>query len=175
MKIKKDEIYFAKLKDKAIVPSKKDEDAGYDLYACFDEDYMLISPGGVTLVPTGIAWAISSDFYMQIEERSSTGSKGIKKNAGVIDSGYRGEILISILNARKENLIISNLTEENLKKKYPKLFKEPCFVYNTGKAIAEGVIHRVEKFKVKELSYSDLCSFASERGEKGWGSSNKVK
>ena len=163
MKIKKDEIYFAKLKDNAIVPSKKDEDAGYDLYACFDEDYMLISPGELTLVPTGIAWAISSDFYMQIEERSSTGSKGIKKNAGVI------------LNARKENLIISNLSEEELKKKYPKLFKEPCFVYNTGKAIAEGVIHRVEKFKVKELSYSDLCSFASERGKKGWGSSNKVK
>ena len=44
--MKNDEIYFAKLKDKAIIPSKNDEDAGYDLFACFDEDYMIISPGG---------------------------------------------------------------------------------------------------------------------------------
>ena len=173
--MKNDEIYFAKLKDKAIIPSKNDEDSGYDLFACFDEDYMIISPGEVALVPTGIAWAISSDFYMQIEERSSTGSKGIKKNAGVIDSGYRGEIKVSILNARQDNLILSNLTEEEFKKKYPKLLNKPYLFYNTSKAIAEGVIHKVEKFKVKELSYIELCKFTSERGEKGWGSSNKVK
>ena len=33
-------VYFAKMNEKAVIPSKKNEDAGYDIYACFDEDYI---------------------------------------------------------------------------------------------------------------------------------------
>ena len=37
-----DKIYFAKMKEGAVIPTKREEDAGYDLYACFDEDFFVI-------------------------------------------------------------------------------------------------------------------------------------
>ena len=164
-------IYFAKVKENAIIPSKKEEDAGYDIYACFEEDYIEFEPNQTKLVPTGIAWASSPEFYLQIEERSSTGSKGIKKSAGVVDSGYRGEIKIAITNANSFKLYLSNLTEEELRKKY-KIEKE-SLVYCCKKAVAQAVVHRVEKLKVKEIDYEELKKIKSERRDKGWGSSNK--
>lgn len=164
-------IYFAKVKENAIIPSKKEEDAGYDIYACFEEDYIEFEPNQTKLVPTGIAWASSPEFYLQIEERSSTGSKGIKKSAGVVDSGYRGEIKIAITNANSFKLYLSNLTEEEFRKKY-KIEKE-SLVYCCKKAVAQAVVHRVEKLKVKEIDYEELKKIKSERRDKGWGSSNK--
>ena len=71
MKIKRDDLYFAKVKPEAIIPSKRDEDAAYDLYACFDEDYMVIAPHTTKLVPTGIATAFSSDYVAIVKERGS--------------------------------------------------------------------------------------------------------
>ena len=55
-----DELYFAKVKPDAIIPSKRDEDAAMDIYACFDEDYLVIPPHTTILIPTGIASAFSS-------------------------------------------------------------------------------------------------------------------
>ena len=95
------EIKFAKTRDGAVIPSKLEENAGYDIYACFDEDYITIAPHETKLIPTGIASALDTDCYFQIEERGSTGSKGIKKSAGVIDSGFRGEWKIAITNSKK--------------------------------------------------------------------------
>ena len=168
------EVYFAKLKNKAIIPSKKEEDAGYDFYACFDEDFIIIYPNETKLIPTGVAWASSPSFYMQIEERSSTGTKGIKRSGGIIDSGYRGEIKIAITNANNRPLIFSNIKEEELNKKYNELTLNNPLIYTTNKAIAQGIIHRVEKMKINEISYEELLKIPSTRGDKGWGSSNKL-
>jgi len=136
-------IYFAKMRADALIPRKEREDAGYDIYAAFDEDYIIIKPYSTGLVPTGIAWATSKEYYLQIEERSSTGKFGMKKNGGVFDSGYRGDITIELFNARKENLIISKLSEEELSQKYPQLVKESYFFFPASKAIAQGVVHRI--------------------------------
>ena len=38
------QIKFAKVKPEAIIPSKRVEDAGFDIYACFEEEYMVIKP-----------------------------------------------------------------------------------------------------------------------------------
>ena len=76
------ELIFAKVRPEAIIPTKREEDAGRDLYACFNEDYILINPLETKLIPTGIATAFSPNYYAQIEERVSTGSKGIKYGAG---------------------------------------------------------------------------------------------
>ena len=165
-------VYFAKMKEKAVVPSKEEENAGYDIFACFDEDYILIEPHKTCLIPTGIAWACSPSFYLQIEERSSTGSKGIKKSAGVIDSGYRGEIKIAITNSNDRVLVFSNLTEEELKEKYSGKFDD-ALIYNTKKAIAQGIIHRVERMNIKEIALDELLKISSNRGDNGWGSTNK--
>lgn len=170
-------IYFAKIRSDALLPQKEEENAGYDLYASFDEYYILIKPFHTGLIPTGIAWACSPKFYMQIEERSSTGIKGIKKSSGVVDSGYRGEIKVAIFNANDKTLIFSAYDEksviEKLKVDEPDLDFENIIFYSTSKAIAQGVIHRVEEMKTKEISFKALKEIPSKRGEKGWGSSNK--
>lgn len=167
------EIYFAKIKTNAIIPSKKEEDAGYDIYACFDEDIIFLKPNETKLIPTGIAWASSPSFYLQIEERSSTGTKGIKKSAGVVDSGYRGEIKIAITNSNNRPLIFTNISEEDLNKNYSEMVVNNPLIYSTKKAIAQGIIHRVENIKVNEISYEELLKIPSSRGDNGWGSSNK--
>lgn len=163
-------IYFAKLRGDALIPRKERENAGYDLYACLEEDFLIIPPYKTVLVPTGIAWACSEEFYMQIEERSSTGTKGIKKSSGVIDSGYRGEIKVPIFNANEIPLVFSNVGEEDVRRKYPHLDK--FLFYSTSKAIAQGVIHRVEEMFTKEISLKALQDIPSSRGDKGWGSTN---
>ena len=48
--MKKDEILFAKVDKHAIIPSKRDEDAGYDIYPCFEDDYRVIMPHETAMV-----------------------------------------------------------------------------------------------------------------------------
>jgi dUTP pyrophosphatase len=96
------DLIFAKVKPDAIIPSKREEDAGMDVYACFQEDYIIIPAHHTKMIPTGIASALNPKYYIQIEERGSTGSKGIKKSAGIIDSGFRSEWFIIISNVTNE-------------------------------------------------------------------------
>lgn len=166
-------VYFSKLKTNAIIPTKTKENAGYDFYACFDEDFIEINQNQTTLIPTGIAWASSPKYYLQIEERSSTGVKGIKKNAGVIDSGYRGEIKIAIYNSTPKKLFISNLDESDLLKKYKDIDFSNSIIYPTKKAIAQGIIHKLPNLKTKEIPYEKLLKIKSERKLGGFGSSKK--
>lgn len=166
-----DKIYFAKTHHHAIIPSKRDEDAGYDFYPCFSEDFMYLSPFETKLIPTGIAWSSSKNFYMQMVERSSTGSKGIKVSAGVIDSGYHGEIKIAIFNANNLPLLISNLSEVQLQQ--TGMVPNSYIFHPTKKAIAQGIIHRVENLQVNELSYEQLLSIPSQRKDQGFGSTDK--
>ena len=163
-------IYFAKIRGDALIPSKERENAGYDIYACLEDDILIVPPYKTVLIPTGIAWACSDEFYMQIEERSSTGIKGIKKSSGVIDSGYRGEIKVAIFNANDIPIVFTNLGEDDVRRKYPDLDK--FIFYSTSKAIAQGVIHRVEEMQTKEISLKALQEIPSQRGDKGWGSTN---
>ena len=173
-KVYGNKIYFAKLNERAVIPSKKDEDAGYDIYACFDEDFIKLEKFETKLIPTGIAWACNKKYYMEFKERSSTGVKGIKVNAGVIDSGYRGEFKVAILNATNKVLVFTKLSNEELIKKYPEFKDEKkVLIYNTNKAIVQGIVHRVHKFKVQELSYEELSKISSLRQTGGFGSSKK--
>lgn len=112
-----DTIKFAKVRENAIIPSKEKEDAGYDIYGIFggnNDENRIIKPHHTKSIPTGIACALPSKYYFQVEERGSTGSKGIKKSAGVVDSGYRGEIFISITNST-DNYIVFGDKESYIK------------------------------------------------------------
>lgn len=175
--VKDNDLYFAKVRPNAIIPSKRDEDAGYDVYACFDEDYIAIEPFTTKGVTTGIATAFSNKYYVQVEERGSTGKIGMKKSSGVIDSGYRGEYIIMLFNANPKPILISKLPAEALPKQIilnEKAYHlEDCIIYPANKAIAELVVQEVPKMKVQEISYEELCKISSERGAGGWGSSKK--
>ena len=63
-------IYFAKVKENAVIPSKKKENAGFDIYPCFDDEYLIIKQGETVLVPTGIASVIPEGYYIQIDRKS---------------------------------------------------------------------------------------------------------
>ena len=189
--LKNDELVFAKVRPDAIIPTKEDGNAGYDIYAEFTGDYMVIAPNTTRLVPTGIASAMTDNWYLQVEERGSTGSKGIKKSAGVVDSNYRGEIFIAISNVNAVPIIISKYDKEELFKLYAFVYKhkillddrvEQCnhelditdaIIYPYSKAIAQLVVHEVPKMKVKEISYDVLAEIPSTRGVGALGSSGK--
>lgn len=162
-------LLFAKVREGAKIPTKRDEDAGRDLYACFDEEYIIIYPHTTYLVPTGIATAFSSDYYAQIQERGSTGSKGIKYGAGCIDSGYRGEWFVAITNCNDIPVIIAKDV-----KKAEELFPfGKKIIYPYSKGIAQFVMLPVPKFEEVEVTLEDLQNIKSERGAGKLGSSDK--
>ena len=81
---------------RAKIPFKKREsDAGYDLICLSDHT---LEPHAATLVPTGISLSAPQGYYYTIEGRSSLWSKGIAPNRGIIDTGYTGEIWVSLVN-----------------------------------------------------------------------------
>lgn len=90
-------IPFQKLSEKAIAPSQATAgDAGYDLFST--EDYIL-QPGERKLFKTNISAAIPFGYYGRIAPRSWLAYKhGIDILAGVIDTGYRGDIGIILIN-----------------------------------------------------------------------------
>lgn len=158
-------IYFTKLKPNAEIPCKRDEDAGYDIYACFEEDEVIIKPGEIKIIPTGFASAFSSDYFLRVFERSSCGIKGMSVRAGVIDSGYRGEHLIALNNTGLKPIVIA---------KDPLKFNQDEFtVHDYKKAIAQYVLLPVPRTEVKELSLEELNNFDSKRGVGGFGSSGR--
>lgn len=198
IELKDNDLVFAKVKPNAIIPSKEDENAGYDIYACFDEDYMIIPPHSTVLVPTGIASAMSDSKYLQAYERGSTGKIGMKYGAGVVDSSYRGEIFIALNNINSAEIFISKMTREELIEKYgmEDTFDDSivlktndnivlkngnnamyeCYeaiIYPYEKAIAQLVVHEVHKMNVKEISYEELKAIPSKRGDGALGSSGK--
>ena len=96
-----DTIPVKKLKPNAFLPTYGSaEAAGADLYACLEEP-LVIQPGETVWVPTGIALEVPKDCAGLIYARSSMGVKrGLApaNKVGVIDSDYRGEIRVVLLN-----------------------------------------------------------------------------
>lgn len=176
-KIEENEICFAKIRETAIIPSKKLEDAGYDLYADFEEDFFVIKPGKTRAIPSGIAVALSPKYYIQVEERSSMAKLGIKKSGGVMDSGYRGEYLIMTYNTNDKPFVISKAPIDEVSDEFEvdgEIFKkEDCLMYPKSKAVCQLVVQEVPVLQVKELSYDELLQIKSERMAGGFGSSGK--
>ena len=174
-----DEIKFAKVKSNAIIPSKTVENAGMDVYACFDENYMWIKPHETVMIPTCIASACSPDYYFQLLERGSTGTKGIGQRCGVIDSGYRDAWFVPITNHNNKHLIIikkdvskSEILEELFGTTRSSNFDNFIF-YPYSKAICQVVLLPVPKVIIKEIPYDELKNIPSERGIAKLGDSGK--
>ena len=107
----KKEIKIKRVRKNAILPTKGTEGAaGLDLYACIDAP-LTVSPHGLYRIPTGIAIALPDrNTVGLIFARSGLGIKyGIAPaNAvGVIDSDYRGEIVVGLCNTGQEQYVLS--------------------------------------------------------------------
>ena len=120
-------------------------DAGLDLSAC---EHVVLAPGERAVVPTGVAVAIPPGYAGYVQPRSGLAAKhGITlvNSPGLVDSGYRGELRIVLLNTDQ---------------------REP-FAIEPGMRIAQLVLLPVPPV---ELNVVDELP-ESERGERGFGSS----
>ena len=94
-------VNFIKLKEKAKTPTYGSEfSAGADLYACEGAE-IEIAPGETKLIHTGLALEIPEGYAGLIYARSGIATKrGLApaNKVGVIDSDYRGEIMVSLFN-----------------------------------------------------------------------------
>jgi dUTP pyrophosphatase len=137
-------VKVKRLSETAIVPAYGSGDAaGMDLHADIPEPIALYS-GQRLLVKTGIGMAIPKGYYGQIEGRSGLANKnGIAVLGGVIDSDYRGDIGVILLNTDKKWLTI-----------------------NPGDRIAQLVIKPVLRPDPEEVAELDDTA----RGEGGFGS-----
>lgn len=159
-------IQFAKLREGAVIPSKRDEDSDYDLYACFDEEVFIIPPFSTRLVPTGIVSAFDRHLGVKFEERgSNTKWCGIVQ-AGVIDSGYRGEWLCALYNGNSVPVHISKAVQEV--ERTDKLVLVPY-----SKAICQFHVREILETAVEEVSVEEILACASRRGAGKLGSSGK--
>ena len=95
-------IDILKLYDDAIIPTRGSEyAAGYDLYAYTFNDTIKIMPNETKKIRTGISMAIPDGFFGAIFARSGIAVKRGLRPAncvGVIDSDYRGEIIVALTN-----------------------------------------------------------------------------
>ena len=159
-------VYFAKTDPSAKIPTKRDEDAGYDIYACFKQDEMIIPPHTTVMIPTGIASACNSNYCFILKERGSTGSKGMGQRCGVIDSGFRNSWFVPITNTTNQQIIISKKVTETTK-------DDRTIWYPYSKAICQALLVPVPQAIVREIPYEELQKIESERGMGSLGSSNK--
>ena len=138
-------LKIKKLYSDAIIPqAQRLGDAGLDIYSF--EDYEL-QPGERHAFKTGIASEFSPEYVVLVWDRGGLAVKhGITCLAGVIDSNYRGEWMICLLNTSDKKYKISK-----------------------GNRIAQAIIQRVELLEIEEAE--ELSN--SERGENWKGSSGK--
>lgn len=94
-----------KLNERAHIPTYGSEySAGADLYACID-DVVTIKPGETKMIPTGLAMEIPVGYAGLIYARSGLASKkGLApaNKVGVVDSDYRGEVMVALHNHSNE-------------------------------------------------------------------------
>jgi len=135
-------LKIERIKPNAKLPQRAHEgDAGLDL---FSADYYSILPGESVVVSTGIKMAIPAGYAGLIWDKSGIAKSGIHTTAGVIDSSYRGEIMVNMI----------NLSED---------------IYNIapGQKIAQILIQPAPNLEIEEAKINDL----TDRDDNGFGSS----
>jgi dUTP pyrophosphatase len=139
-------VKIKKLSPNAKIPAYQTEGAaGFDLSSCED---IVILPGQVIAVDTGLAFEIPTGYEIQVRSRSGLALKHnvfILNGIGTIDEDYRGAVKAILCNASNVN-----------------------FSIRVGDRIAQGVLNQVLKAGFEEVI--DLET--TERGEGGFGSTN---
>ncbi len=140
------DLSVRRLREDAVLPNQAYEgDAGLDLVAC---ESLTLQPGERAVVPTGIAIEIPDGYAGFVQPRSGLAARhgiGVVNSPGLIDSGYRGEIRVVLLNTDRDE----------------------AFEVRPGMRIAQLVVAPVATVRLVEVD--ELA--ASERGGRGFGSS----
>ena len=140
------ELPVRRLREDATIPVRAyDGDAGLDLTACQQHT---LAPGERAVVPTGLAVAVPRGYAAFVQPRSGLAADHgitIVNTPGLVDSGYRGEIKVVLLNTDADS----------------------PFVVEPGMRIAQLVVVPVAPVEPRETAELP----PSERGERGFGSS----
>tara|TARA_Y100000590_G_C15713221_1_gene1011006 strand:+ start:723 stop:1160 length:438 start_codon:yes stop_codon:yes gene_type:complete len=122
--------------------------SGLDVMA-FTKNNIIIKPGKTSIIPTGISVGIPKNYELQIRPRSGLAAKkgiSVLNTPGTIDSDYRGEIKIILINLSKKS-----------------------FVIKSGDRIAQMVLCPIAKAKFKQVKKLPNTI----RGKGGFGSTGK--
>lgn len=141
-------FYATVLRDGATIPRRNNVgDAGYDVYA--DAEFT-IPPGQRAKITTGVAIQIPSDCYARIAPRSGLAlHNGVDVLGGVVDSSYRGEIQVILIN-----------------------HGTTPFKVDAGARVAQLIFERIYTPPVLvALPPAEFYASETARGEKGFGSS----
>lgn len=168
----KDQIMFAKLRSDAKIPTKRDEDGCYDIYPNFEENQIVISPLQEVKIPTGICSAFNKKYRMALRERGSNTKSMLKVNAGQIDSGYRGEWFVSVVNVSNKQIIIDKGVED-FETSTGGVLTTPTIRVPYTKAICQAAVEIVPDVDIVEATLDDIQNIKSERGTGKLGSSGK--
>jgi dUTP pyrophosphatase len=135
-------IRIKKLHPEARIPKyAREDDAGMDLYSL---EKITLQPNAREAIPTGISMAIPRGYVGLVWDKSGIAAKyGIKTMAGVIDAGYRGEVII----------IVHNLSSAS-------------YTFEKGSKVAQMLIQPVEQRKIVEVDELE----DTQRGKGGFGS-----
>ncbi|MEX0849915.1 MAG: dUTP diphosphatase [Gaiellaceae bacterium] len=140
------DVAVRRLREEAVLPGQAyDGDAGFDLAAC---DEIRLGPGERAVVPTGIAVEIPDGYAGFVQPRSGLAARhgiAIVNSPGLIDSGYRGEVRVVLLNTDLRD----------------------SFTVERGMRVAQLVIAPVAAVRLIEVD--ELAT--SDRGARGFGSS----
>jgi dUTP diphosphatase len=143
------ELLFQRLHEDAVVPERAYAgDAGLDLVAC---ESVEIEPGERAVVGTGLAVAIPEGHAGLVQPRSGLAAEHgitVLNTPGLIDSGYRGELRVILLNTDRSE----------------------TFTVETGMRIAQLVVVRLASLDTAEVDELP----ATERGVRGFGSSSRA-
>ena len=105
-------IKIKRLKEEAILPTKATkQSAGFDLYACLDNDTVKIMPHTNVKIGTGLSLELPTGYVALIFARSGIATKyGLRPAncVGVIDSDYRSEYIVPLFNDSNDIKIIKN-------------------------------------------------------------------
>lgn len=140
-------IKFQKISDEAIMPHYAHQgDAGLDI---FSAEETVVKAGERKNIKTGIKMELPEGFVGLVWDKSGLALKnGIKTMAGVIDSGYRGEI----------EIVLVNLSDQNFK-------------IEKGQKIAQMLVQKIEQAEIEEAQ--ELSE--TKRGDGGFGSTGLFK
>ena len=140
------ELPVRRLRADATLPARAySGDAGFDLAAC---ERVELGPGERAVVPTGLAVAIPEGYAGFVQPRSGLAARNgltLVNTPGLIDAGYRGELVVILLNTDRE----------------------VPFVVEPGMRIAQLVVLPVPEVELVEVDELPV----SERGVRGFGSS----
>ena len=140
------QLPIRRLRPDAALPARAySGDAGFDLAAC---ERVELGPGERAMVPTGLAVAIPEGYAGFVQPRSGLAARNgltIVNTPGLVDSGYRGELQVILLNTDRER----------------------SFVVEPGMRIAQLLVVPVAELELEEVEELP----ASERGVRGFGSS----